>query len=133
MTPGLFEHHRLIMFDGERGLEVNFFFLKQPLFSMELWPGPAFTGTPVKVGAAMASSADVSLHGVLGGGESAWILIPSGSTSFPLDCSLNTATDFKDIRLHCHSRGMKPSFLSPGCSGKRIPSNFSIKLDFLAG
>lgn len=84
----------------------------------------------------MASSADVSLHGAEGGGGggggSAWILLPAGSTSFPLDCSLNAATDFKDIWLHCHSQGMKLYFLSPGYSGKKIPPNLSIRLDFLA-
>lgn len=67
-----------------------------------------------------------------GGEGSAWILLPAGSTSFPLHRSLNTATDFKDIRLHCHSRGMKLYLLSPRCSGNRIPPNFSIKFDFLA-
>lgn len=37
-----------------------------------------------------------------GGGEgSAWIWLPAGSTSFPLDLSLNAATDFKDIWLLC--------------------------------
>ena len=68
MTPGLFEHHRLIIFHSERGLEVHLFLLKQPLFfSSGILPGPAFTDAPVKLGAVMASSADISLHGAEGG------------------------------------------------------------------
>lgn len=50
-----------------------------------------------KNGAVMVSCADVSLHGVQGGKGSAWILLPAGSTSFPLHYSLNAAPDFKDI------------------------------------
>lgn len=128
MTPGLFEHHRLIILDTEK---VDFFCnLLNSLFffSMELLP--AFTD-----GKTVSSDGEFCRRIITwcGGGEgSAWILLPAGSTSFPLHRSLNTATDFKDIRLHCHSRGMKLYLLSPRCSGNRIPPNFSIKFDFFA-
>lgn len=89
MTPGLFEHHTLILLDTEKFF--FFFYLLNSLFFF--WQFLL----SVKLGAAMVSSADVSLHGVQGGKGSAWILLPAGSTSFPLDRSLNAAADFKDI------------------------------------
>lgn len=64
----MFEHRRLIILDGERGFKVDFLFLKQTPFS--LWrSGLAQRLQTVKVGAVMASCADVSLHGAEGGGR----------------------------------------------------------------
>lgn len=103
---------------------------EQPPFSMEILPGPAFTDLEQWWRALQTYHYMVQREEEEGG--SAWILLPAGSTSFPLDCSLNAATDFKDIWLHCHSQGMKLYFLSPGYSGKKIPPNLSIRLDFLA-
>lgn len=62
---------------------------------MGLCPGPAFIDTRVKLGAVMARSADISLHDAEG--EGFWILLPAGSTSFPVNRSLNAVSDFKDI------------------------------------
>lgn len=105
-----------------------FFFLKQPVFQWRLC---------IYRHSSKTRSSDGQLCRRIitwcGGGKgSAWILLPAGSTSFPLDCSLNAVTNFKDIWLHCHSRGMKLSFSVSWLQGEEDFSNFTIKLDFLA-
>ena len=82
----------------------------------------------VELGAVMASSADVSLHGAGGGGISLDLI-----TSW-LD-QLSTGPLYK--RSHWLQRYLTPlswnsSFCLQANSGKRIPPNVDIKLDFPA-